>query len=58
MSHFGLQEGLFDKILLGLLPVCATAIVYQLIKKGVSTNKIILGIIVFCWLGAAFGFIG
>lgn len=55
---FGLQEGLFDKILLGLLPVCATAIVYQLIKKGVSTNKIILGIIVFCWLGAAFGFIG
>jgi PTS system mannose-specific IID component len=55
---FGLQEGLFDKILLGLLPVCATAIVYQLIKKGVSTNKIILGIIVFCWLGAVFGFLG
>jgi PTS system mannose-specific IID component len=54
----GLQEGLFDKILVGLLPVCATVIVYQLLKKGVSTNKIILGIIVFCWLGAAFGFIG
>lgn len=54
---FALQDKLFDKILIGLLPICATVIVYRLYKKGVSTNIIILGIIVLCWAGAAFGFL-
>ena len=57
-ASFGLQEQLFDKILVGFLPIVVTAIVYALLKKKVSTNVIILGIIVVSWLGAAFGFLG
>lgn len=52
---FGLQEQLFDKILVGFLPIVATAIVYALVKRKVSTNLIILGIIVVSWICAAFG---
>jgi mannose/fructose/N-acetylgalactosamine-specific phosphotransferase system component IID len=55
---FSLQEQLFDKILVGFLPVVATVIVYNLLKKKASTNMIILGIIVFSLLGAALGFLG
>ncbi len=55
---FSLQEQLFDKILVGFLPVVATVVVYRLLKKKVSTNMIILGIIVFSLLGAASGFLG
>lgn len=55
---FSLQEQLFDKILIGFLPVCLTVIVYRLLKKGVSTNAIIFGIIVFALVGAALGFLG
>lgn len=51
----GLQEGVLDKILVALLPVCVTAVIYSLVKKGVSTNKIILGIIVVSLLCNALG---
>lgn len=50
-----LQEGVLDLILVGMLPVLATAIVYALIKKKVSMNLIILGIIVVSMVCAAFG---
>ena len=51
----GLQEGILDAILVGLLPVCATAIVYALVKRGVSMTWIIIGIVVLSCLGAATG---
>ncbi len=51
----GLQEGVLDAILLGMLPVAATAIVYALLKKNVSMTWIILGIVVLSCLGAATG---
>ena len=57
-ASFGLQEQLFDKILTGFLPVMATVLVYQLLKKKVSTNVLIIGIIVVSWVCAAFGILG
>ena len=55
---FSLQEQLFDKILIGFLPICATIIVYRLLKKKISTNAIIVGILVISWIGAATGILG
>ncbi len=57
-ASFGLQEQLFDKILTGFLPIVATVVVYQLMKKKVSTNVLIIGIIVVSWVCAAFGILG
>ena len=57
-ASFGLQEQLFDKSLTGFLPVMATVLVYQLLKKKVSTNVLIIGIIVVSWVCAAFGILG
>lgn len=51
----GLQEGILDKIMLGLLPCAATALVYLLIKKKVNLIAIIVGIIVLSMVLAAFG---
>lgn len=51
----GLQEGVLDSILVGMLPVLATFIVYKLLKKKVNMMVIILGIIVISCLGAATG---
>lgn len=50
----GVQEGILDLILIGLLPVVATAIIYALIRKKVNMNLIIIGIIVVSMIGAAF----
>lgn len=36
----------------------ATVLVYQLLKKKVSTNVLIIGIIVVSWVCAAFGILG
>lgn len=55
---FGLQEQLFDALLTGFLPVVATVAIYALLKKKVSTNWIILGVIVVSWVCAAFGILG
>lgn len=52
---FSVQEQLFDPILTGLLPILVTMLVYALIKRKVSTNIIIFGIIVVSWVCAAFG---
>lgn len=52
---FGLQEGVLDKIMIGLLPCLATFIVYELIKKKVNLIAIICGIIAVCMVCAAFG---
>ena len=52
---FGIQEGVLDKIMVGLLPCLATFIVYKLIKKKVNLIAIICGIIVFCMVCSAFG---
>lgn len=49
------QEGILDQILLGMLPIAATAAVYALLKKKVSMNLIIVGIIVFSCVCASFG---
>ncbi|WP_416325616.1 PTS system mannose/fructose/sorbose family transporter subunit IID [[Eubacterium] hominis] len=54
----GVQEGILDGIFPSILPIVATIIVYKLIKKRVSLTKIILGIIVLSWLGAASGILG
>ena len=55
---FGLQEQLFDALFTGFLPVLATVAIYALIKRKVSTNWIILGVIVVSWVCAAFGILG
>lgn len=52
---FNIQESVLNPIMLGLLPVALTALVYALMKKKVNFNFIILGIIVICWVCAAFG---
>ncbi len=57
-ASFSLQEQLFDKILTGFLPIVATVLVYNLMKKKVSTNVLIIGIIVVSWVCAAFGILG
>ena len=49
------QEGVLDAILPSLLPIVATAICYTLLKKRVSMNLIIIGIIVVSLLGAVTG---
>lgn len=48
------QENVLDAIVLGILPVCATAIVYALVKRGVKLVPIIIGIVVISCIGAAF----
>ena len=52
---FGIQEGVLDKIMIGLLPCLATFIVYTLIKKKVNLIAIIVGIIAVCMVCSAFG---
>lgn len=49
------QEGVLNAILPSLLPIVATVICYSLLKKRVSMNLIILGIIVVSLLGAFTG---
>lgn len=49
------QSGVLDLILPGLLPILATAVVYNLVKKRVNMNMIILGIIALSCLCSAFG---
>lgn len=49
------QTGILDQIMVGMLPVIATAIVYALVKRKVSINKIVLGILIISWVCAAFG---
>lgn len=49
------QEGVLDAILPSLLPIVATFICYTLLKKRVSMNIIILGIIAVSLLGAVTG---
>lgn len=49
------QTGILDLILPSLLPVLATLVVYKLVKKHVSMNLIIIGIIVISCVCAAFG---
>lgn len=49
------QTGILDQIMVGMLPVIATAIVYALVKRKVSINKIFLGILIISWVCAAFG---
>lgn len=51
----GLQEGILDKIMIGILPCLATWLVYTLIKKKVNLIAIIVGIIVVCMFCSAFG---
>ncbi len=50
-----LQTGVLDSIFPCILPICATFIVYKLIKNKVNLTWIILGIIVIAMLGAATG---
>ncbi|TLF42402.1 PTS system mannose/fructose/sorbose family transporter subunit IID [Lacticaseibacillus zeae] len=55
----GLQTGIFDKIMPGLLPVCLAGLVYWLLgRKSWTPTRIILAVIVFSLVGAAFGFLG
>lgn len=49
------QENVLDAIFVGLLPVCITAIVYALVKRGVKLVPIIIGIVIISCIGAAFG---
>lgn len=49
------QTGVLDSIFPCILPICATYIVYKLIKNKVNLTWIILGIIVISMLGAATG---
>ncbi len=53
-----LQGGVLDQIFPNLLAVLTACGVYKLIKKGVKLNWIIFGIIVICWVCAAFGILG
>ncbi len=50
-----LQTGILDSIFPCILPICATYIVYKLIKNKVNLTYIILGIIVIAMIGAATG---
>ena len=44
--NFVLQTDLFDKIMPGLLSLIGAMLVFWLVKKGISPNKIILGLVV------------
>lgn len=49
------QENVLNAIFIGLLPVCTTAIVYALVKRGFKLVPIIIGIVIVSCVGAAFG---
>ncbi len=46
---------IFDTIMPNLIPMLLTLLVYKLMKKGVSTTKILLGVIIFSIIGAYVG---
>lgn len=48
-------QEIFDGLLPGLLPVITTAVIYVLMKKGLKTTTIMLGIIALGIVGAFFG---
>jgi len=49
-------QSILDGIMPNLVPLAGTFLVYYLIKKGQSTTRILLGILVLGILGAAIGF--
>lgn len=48
-------QGIFDSVMPNLLPLLATLLVYKLMKKGMSTTKVLFGTIAICILGAVIG---
>ena len=54
-AAFALQTDLFDKILPGLLPLILTLVVYQLLKKGVTSNRVLLIIVIVGLVGGLLG---
>ncbi len=53
--NFVLQTDFFDKIMPGMLSLTGALLVFWMVKKGVSPNKIILGLVV---VGAALNLLG
>ena len=45
-GDLAIQTAVFDKIMLGILPLGATLLVYKLLKKKVNPNMVLAGIIV------------
>ena len=54
-SIFDLQKQLFDAVLPGILPLVLTLLCYKCINKGVSINRILLGILFIGVLGSISG---
>ncbi len=54
-SIFDLQKQLFDAVLPGILPLALTLLCYKCINKGVSINRILLGILFIGVLGSISG---
>ena len=54
-TTLNLQEGLFDAIMPGILPLLLTLGCYLALKKGFSTTKVILGVVVIGIIGSLTG---